>query len=239
MAAPLANEIALRIGLAARLLPDSNARVLLQALIELMGEPITDAKLQKLRISRLQAACRARYAQMSIAAPDTDIMQQVFWLLKGRGVQTTVAPLPIIESGVYCELSGSVRVACCSSSGEEIDAAFSSCTRFLVYQVAPQYIRLIDIREPTTVARKADRDLHRVNLIRDCTVMYTTSIGAPSAAAAVRSGLHPVRLAERADARAVLERLQAVLMQQSKPPWLAKAMGELRHSTLRYGDMSG
>lgn len=239
MSAPLANEIALRIGLASRLLPDQNARLLLHALIELMGEPITDAKLQKLRISRLQAVCRAHYADLSISAPGADIMQQVFWLLKGRGIQLTAAPLPVIESGVYCELSGSVRVACCSCSGEDIDAAFGSCVRFLVYQVSPQYIRLIDIREPATVLRKSDRDAHRVNLIRDCAVMYTTSIGAPAAAAAVRSGLHPVRLVERAQARAVLTRLQTVLMQENKPPWLAKAMGEHRHSMLRYGDMSG
>lgn len=224
MAAPLEDDIALRIGLAARVLPGADARNLLRMLIRILGEPINHARLQRLRAAPLRAAIGKQFR-----AVDAEQFQQAFALLKGQGVQRVTVPGPVIEPGVYCELSGSVRVACASGSGERIDGHFGNCPRFLIYQVAPDYIRLIDIREPAPAQHSknqdADRNQQRAALIQDCTVLYTLSIGGPAAAKAVRAGLHPVKLAEAVPARDELLRLQAVLARDNPPPWLVKAMG--------------
>jgi hypothetical protein len=221
MPAPLDDEIALRIGLASRLLPGMDVRPLLQVLIGILGEPLTDAKLQKLRATRLRNAAGGWLAQV-----DPDHFQKALGLLKGRGVNLVRDPLPSIACGVYCELYGSVRVACASCSGEKIDGAFYSCARFLIYQVSPEYIRLIDIREPARDGQSArDRSLSRADLIRDCDVLYTTGIGAAAAASVVGTGLHPIKLLEPARALDELKRLQQVVAQDNPPPWLTKAMG--------------
>lgn len=221
MSAPLNDEIALRIGLAARLLPGMDARSLLSVLIGIMGEPITDTKLQKLRASRLRNA-----ADGALAAIDPDIFQKAVGLLKGRGVKLEREPTPSISSGVYCELFGSVRVACASNSGEKVDGHFQNCARFLIYQVSPEYIRLIDIREPADAGNSArDRSLYRAHLIRDCDVLYTTAIGAAAAAKVVGVGLHPIKLPQPSMAQEELARLQSVVAQDNPPPWLMKAMG--------------
>ena len=220
MVAPLDNAIALRVGLAARALPDTDVRTLLRVLIKIMGEPITESKLQKLRARRL------RYAHHgALAKVDEVSFRKAFALLKGQGVPPLPDSRPELPCGGYCEVMGSLKVACASNSGEKIDGAFSRCTRYLIYQVSPQQIKLIDIREPAAVLPSRERDRVRAGLLQDCAVLYTTSIGAPSAAKLVGIGLHPIRIGEPADAAGELARLQQVLAQDSPPPWLSKAMG--------------
>lgn len=241
MSARLADDIALRVGLTVRLLPGVDAASLLRLLIDILGEPITDTRLQKLRANRLRNSGDGVFAHV-----DADTFQKAIGILKGRGVRLEPEPVPSIACGVYCELSGSVRVACASNRGERIDAPFHNCARFLVYQVSPDYIRLIDIREPADAGfavhdgaksraqgqnrnrgqrRAQSRVQSRAQLIRDCDVLYTAAIGAAAAATVVGAGLHPVRLVQPASAQDELARLQQVVAQASPPPWLVKAMG--------------
>ena len=226
MSAPLSEDIALRIGLAARALPDIEARVLLRALIEIMGEPITATKLSRLRAGRLKSA-----ANGALAAVDDAALQQTLALLKGNGIERLSEPLPLIEAYIGGDLPGSVRVACASNTGELIDGHFGSCARFLIYQVGPEQMRLIAMREPNKgrepgrAPENEDRNAYRAQLLADCKLLYTVSIGGPAAAKAVRAGLHPIKLNEPANARATLARLQTVLAQELPPPWLQKAMG--------------
>ena len=220
MTVPLSEEIALRIGLAARLLPEIDARVLLRALLDVMGEPITAAKLSRLRIGRLKTAANGELADV-----DNNTLQQTLALLKGQGVERAPEPLPMIEAFLAGDLPGSVRVACASNGGEMIDGHFGSCARYLIYQVGPEQMRLIDIREPGSVPETEDRNAYRAELISDCAVLYTISIGGPAAAKAVRAGLHPMKLGKPTDARDTLARLQSVLARELPPPWLQKASG--------------
>ena len=231
MSAPLSEDIALRIGLAARALPDIEARVLLRALIEIMGEPITAAKLSRLRGGRLKSA-----ANGALASIDDVALQHTLALLKGHGIERPSEPLPLIEAYIGGDMPGSVRVACASNTGELIDGHFGSCARFLIYQVGPEQMRLIDIREPGHAPESEDRNAHRAQQLADCKVLYTVSIGGPAAAKAVRAGLHPIKLSEPANARETLTRLQTVLAQDIPPPWLQKATGVQPKLSQRYAE---
>lgn len=223
--ARLPAHLALRIALAARALKGVDTARLLKALIAAVGEPITEARLAKLRkarfLSRLQEVCKG--AEPAVPLSDRQV-QTALGLLKGRGVQMPEEPLPPVEAYRDGELADSVRIACASDHGERLDGIFGNCARFLIYQISPRGSRLIDIREPGTATEDEDRHARRAALIADCQLLYTLSIGGPAAAKVIRAGIHPVRLGRPVPAREVVEELRRVLA-TAPPPWLAKAMG--------------
>jgi nitrogen fixation protein NifX len=220
MSAPLSDDIALRIGLAARALALPEPRPLLRVLIDIMGEPITAAKLSRLRVQRLRNA-----AGSLLTISDANALQRALLLLKGQGIAPTQEPLPIIESVSAEAMGASLLIACTSSSRERIDGHFGSCPRFLIYRVSTERIALIDVREPGTPPPAVDRNKFRAEMIGDCDVLYTVSIGGPACAKVIRAGLHPIKLSEPVNAREEIGRLQQVLRRDAPPPWLQKAMG--------------
>ncbi len=220
MSAPLSDDIALRIGLAARALALPEPRPLLRALIDIMGEPITATKLSRLRAQRLRHATGRLFENI-----DATSLQAALSFLKGQGIETPPEPLPLIERVDASEMNESLLIACASNSRENIDGHFGSCLRFLIYRVSAQRIALIDLREPDRPPPDIDRNAFRAELINDCDVLYTVSIGGPASAKVIRAGLHPIKLSETVNAREEMGRLQQVLRRDAPPPWLQKAMG--------------
>ncbi len=120
-------------------------------------------------------------------------------------------------------MAGVIRVACASNGDEMLDGHFGSCEHFLIYQVSPKEVLLLEER-PTAAADDAeDKNVARAALINDCQVVFVQSIGGPAAAKVVRAGVHPVKVPKPAPTREVLAKLQTALV--NPPPWLAKAMG--------------
>lgn len=217
-------HLALRIALAARELKGVDNARLLRALLAITGEPITEARLGKLRVARLRAQLLDPGGDELALTPSERQLQRAVSLLKGRGVRMPEEPLPVAEPYREGELADSVRIACASDQGECLDGRFGSCARYLIYQVSPSSSRLIALREPGSVAADEDRHAKRAALLQDCQLLYTLSIGGPAAAKVIRAGVHPVKVAGPLPARAIVEELQRVLA-SAPPPWLAKVMG--------------
>lgn len=118
---------------------------------------------------------------------------------------------------------GSVRVACASNGTEVLDGHFGSCERFLVYQVSPESVSLLEPRATAAADEAEDRNVARSQLIADCQVVFVQSIGGPAAAKVVRAGVHPVKVPKPTPIAELVAKLQTAL--NSPPPWLAKAMG--------------
>lgn len=213
----LSQEVALRIALAARALPDTEIKDLLIGLLGLVGEPLTAGKLNKVRLGKLKQI-------ESLSEIDEEYLKQALGFLKGRNIETEPVPLPEIQAFEPGDMKDSVRVACASNQGSKIDGHFGSCARFLIFQVSSEESRLVDIRQPRDASEDEDKNAIRAETISDCQVLYTVSIGGPAAAKAVRAGLHPIKLPNGGEAEEVLQRLQDTLS-GSPPPWLAKAMG--------------
>lgn len=133
-------------------------------------------------------------------------------------------------------MSGSIRVACASNDGAILDGHFGSCERFLIYQVSPAELTLIEARETAATDDAEDRNVARARLINDCQVVFIQSIGGPAAAKVVRAGVHPVKVPKPAPAREVLVKLQTALV--SPPPWLAKVMGVEAASLAGYRELA-
>jgi nitrogen fixation protein NifX len=223
----LYEDIALRIGLAARVLPDTDATRLLRVLDDAIGLPPTAAKLDGLTLKALKAAADGELAEI-----EAEPLKQAIALLKGQGCDA-IEPPPTSETYADGDLPGSIRVACASNRGELLDGHFGSCRRFLVYQVSASDHRLIDVREIDDGVAEDDRNAHRASLIADCQILYCASIGGPAAAKVVKRDIHPIKFPVGGSARERIAALSAVLADKA-PPWLAKIMGQSADKRVRF-----
>ncbi|MEZ5588904.1 MAG: dinitrogenase iron-molybdenum cofactor biosynthesis protein [Sedimenticolaceae bacterium] len=219
--------IALRIGLAARELPDTDAARLLGVLADAVGLPPTGQSLANLTLDKLKTASAGELADIDAAA----LQSALAYLTGEKGMSGD--PLPEIQSYQDGEMPNSIRVACASNKGEELDGHFGSCQRFLIYQVSQDEHRLVDIRAVDDSDAVDDKNGYRAALISDCQILFVASIGGPAAAKVVRSGVHPIKKPEMGDARTEVSALQAVIGADA-PPWLAKVMGQAPEERIRF-----
>ncbi len=226
MPSPISEEIALRVGLAARALPDTAPAELLRVLDDAVGLPPTAEKLASLRVKDLKAAANGALADI-----DSDAIKTALALLKGEGV-AELDPPPALNAYAEGDMPGSIRVACASNGGEALDGHFGSAWRFLIYQVSAHETRLIDARRADDRGQE-DKNAYRAALIRDCQVLYVASIGGPAAAKVVKAEIHPIKDAAGGSARERMVALQGVLATKP-PPWLAKVMGQTPEERIRF-----
>ncbi len=227
MTTPISDEIALRIGLAARELPDTDAARLLQVLDDVIGLPPTIDKLSALSVKSMKRAGQGEFADI-----DTAAIKSALAHLKGE-VDLESEPLPEIDPYSEGDMAGSIRVACSSNKGELLDGHFGSCRRFLIYQVSAEDGRLIDIRNIDHTKEVEDKNSYRASLIDDCQLLFTVSIGGPAAAKVVKTGVHPVKIPQGGNAREEMDVLQSVIAGKA-PPWLAKVMGQSAEQRVRF-----
>ena len=217
--ATLSRELALRIGLAARALPDTDAKRLLSVLTDCIGLPITEEKIVGINLNKLKTALAGEFLDV-----DEPLLTHALSILKS-GLD---ARLSVRKQEAYLDgdMPGSVRIACASNDGINVDGHFGSCSQFMIYQVSADEARLIDIRDTDIPddLEVDDKNVFRAELIQDCQVLYIASVGGPAAAKIVRLGIHPIKLSAIDPINEVVDQLQSVIA-GTPPPWLAKVMG--------------
>lgn len=223
-----------RIALAARRLPEIDARDFTLWLARKLELPITEEKLATITVTDLKKALTAEESVESLVETEVDMaaLKDAVRILWGEPNGQDDAPTP--EPYVEGELPGSLRVAVASNTDENLDGHFGTALRFLVYQVGREAIRLIDVRPTAECDLAEDKNAARAALIADCQIAYVQSIGGPAAAKVVRAGVHPLKVATAGPARDTIARLQAIL--DAPPPWLAKIMGVQARSLSRFAE---
>ncbi|MFP4129858.1 MAG: dinitrogenase iron-molybdenum cofactor biosynthesis protein [Halorhodospira sp.] len=221
--ASLSPELALRVGLAARELPEAEVQQLVRMLTGLLGVPLTAEKLAGVTPAGLRDAAGRGHLEAVKEAP-LERLEAACRALHGEAVVGGEIPEPDPSPA----LPGAVRVACASNSGGALDGHFGSCARFLVYEVSPAGTRLAQVRpvaEAVTEAgeRREDKNRARVALIADCQLLYVCSIGAPAAAKVVNAGVFPMKIPDGGEAAEHMGELSTALATQP-PPWLARVM---------------
>lgn len=213
--ASLSRELALRIGLAARALPDTDAKRLLSVLTDCIGLPITEEKIAGIDLNILKTAKAGEFIDV-----DEPLLNHALSILKSG--------LNISKQQAYVDgdMPGSVRIACASNDSINVDGHFGSCSQFMVYQVSADEARLIDVRNTDIPddLEVDDKNVFRAELIQDCQVLYITSVGGPAAAKIVKLGIHPMKLPATEAIADIIGQLQTVIA-GTPPPWLAKVMG--------------
>lgn len=231
----ISREAALRIGLAAKVLSQISPRDLLLVLMETLGNTLTEEDLKRITEADLSAALESLGAKddMENTGINREAMKLAVRYLWGE--ETNLPKLPEIHAYEEGDMPGSLRIAIASCTEEKIDGHFGSCSHFLIYQLSADEYRLIDIRSSDGAEDSDDKNEFRVNLIKDCHVLFVQSVGGPAAAKIVRAGVYPMKKPDGGSAKETLEELQHV-MKGNPPPWLAKAMGRDSSKELKFSE---
>jgi nitrogen fixation protein NifX len=232
-AAIMDRDVALRIGLAARALPDINAQQLVQVLLDKLGAPLTEDKLSLVTVTQLKTGLGSPDGEEDTEHLDTLTIPHYKEAVRILWGEVTADDLPKPQAWQEGDMPGSIRVAIASNTGAEMDGHFGSCLRFLVYQVGKDEARLIDLRATAGAEESDDRNAFRAALIKDCQILYMVSIGGPAAAKVIKAGIYPMKLTEESSAGEVLAKLQTIL-NGHPPPWLAKIMGDTPTTRQRF-----
>jgi nitrogen fixation protein NifX len=221
---PFSNEVALRIGLAARHLPSVELTDFIEALQNFLGEDIDEQKLSKITVTNLKGFFRQS------ADVDGDDDREDFSTATIAGFKdavrilwgdTTETEIPETTPYTDGDMPGAVKVAVASNTGQDLDGHFGSALRYLIYQVSASEIRLVEVRSALEADLAPEMIRARVELIKDCAVVYTVSIGGPAAARVSKSNVHIMLVPEDGPAIDSLKKLQDIL--NTKPPrWLLK-----------------
>jgi nitrogen fixation protein NifX len=220
----ISRELALRIGLAARALPDTDAKRLLSVLTDCIGLPITEEKIAGINLNSLKTAKAGEFSDV-----DDPLLTHALSILKAS------INAPEQQAYVDGDMPGSVRIACASNDGINIDGHFGSCSQFMIYQVSADEARLIDVRDTGIPdgLEVDDKNVFRAELIQDCQVLYIASVGGPAAAKIVKLGIHPMKLPGIESIAEIIAQLQTVIA-GTPPPWLAKVMGIEANDRFRF-----
>ncbi len=226
---PISDEVAFRIALAAKALPDVSVRDLIEALQDSLNDEITEESLSKITVTQLKRAFGNIYEVDSEwegeDADNTDItaFKEAVKILWGEIEEDAEHSLNI-EPYQEGDMPNSIRIAVASNTGEELDGHFGSCHHYLIYQLSPDQIKLIDVRSAVEADLSEDKNRFRVDLIRDCAVLYIVSVGGPAAAKVIQANIYPMKVENGGSAREILANLQKAIV-TSPPPWLAKILG--------------
>ncbi len=229
---PVTREAALRIALAARAMPNASLPALLELLLRRLGNEIDEEKLRQVTVTMLKTGFASADGEedgedIGIGLEAMKLAVRILW-----GETQGDDSLPKIQSYEDGEMPGSVRVAIASDKGDLLSGHFGSCLRFLVYQVSPSEIRLLDIRDTMDADLAEDKNLWRAQLIGDCHVCYVVSIGGPAAAKVIRADIYPIKIPDGGPAEEVLAQFQLAMV-NSPPPWLLKILGVAAEKRLK------
>jgi nitrogen fixation protein NifX len=225
---PFSNEVALRIGLAARALPDITPGDLIEALDRLLNGEIDIEGLNRVTVTQLKAAFGQAHDLDGDEENERDMRAENIAEFKEAvrilwGEFTPEDNVPVAQPYQPGDMPGSVRVAFASNEGEELNGHFGSAERYLIYQVSASEIRLIGVRSAALADRSGDKNTFRVGIVSDCRILYVVHVGGPAAAKVIKADIHLIQVPEGGQARAILAKLQQVLA-SSPPPWLKKAL---------------
>lgn len=228
----LSRDLALRIALAARVLPGVDVQQLIDILHEKVGRPLDDEKLKAITVTNLKTGIGSLDGEedgedIGIGLENIKLAVRYLW-----GEEEGDENLPQVQVYKDGDMPESIRVAVASNAGSLLNGHFGSCIRFLVYQLSRNDYKLIGIRSTIEADSAEDRNLFRANLIKDCHVLFVQSIGGPAAAKVVRADIYPIKVPEVVDAVEKLQEFQQVF--DAPPPWMAKALGRSPEESKRF-----
>ncbi len=221
---PLTREAALRIALAARTLPNIDLADLVTVLRARLGDQLDGEVLRQITVTHLKTGISGLTGgeedgeDIGIGLAEMKTAVRILWGDTGQD-ENLPTPEPYVEG----DLPGSLRIAIASDKGNALNGHFGSCLRYLVYQVSPTASRLVDVRDALEADFAEDRNGFRVQLIKDCQVLYVVSIGGPAAAKVIRGDIFPIKHPDGGEAAEIVAHFQQAM--QSPPPWLLKVLG--------------
>lgn len=206
---------ALRIAMVSKSLPSIELKALLGLLIQHVGSPVTEHKLQMISPKSFRVIVNALDNSLSRKEVTSALA-----VLTNQDVGSFDAPQIPKEPPIP---GPKLRVAMTSNQGEMLNGHFGSSLRVLVYEVNATSYQLVDVLPVDSELKGERRTEILIGDIADCQILFTLSIGGPAAAKVTRAYIHPVKKKVAVEAKEVLTELSQVIGNEP-PPWIKKAL---------------
>jgi len=119
-----------------------------------------------------------------------------------------------------------MKVAFATQDLKRVDAHFGWAKNIAIYEVTPKSHSLLEVVQFDGDLQEdgnEDKLAPKLDIIKDCAILYVAAIGGSGAARVVAHNIHPIKVSEPEVIADILVKLQAVL-DGTPPPWLRKAL---------------
>ncbi|WP_394153668.1 NifB/NifX family molybdenum-iron cluster-binding protein [Vibrio maritimus] len=208
---------ALRIAMVSKSLPSIELKALLGVLIQHLGAPVTEHKLQRMSPKSFRVIVSALDSSLSRKQVTSALA-----VLTNQDAGSFDAPIIPNEAPIA---GPKLRVAITSNQAQLLNGHFGSSLRVLIYEVNATQHQLVEVRPIDSELKGERRTEEIISQIADCQILFTLSIGGPAAAKVTRAYIHPVKKNQAVEAKQVLAELSEVIG-NAPPPWIKKALLE-------------
>ncbi len=119
-----------------------------------------------------------------------------------------------------------MKVAFATQDLKRVDAHFGWAKNIAIYELTPnghQFIEAVQFDGDLKEDGDEDKLAPKLEVIKDCALLYVAAIGGSAAARVVAHKIHPIKVAEPEVIEEVLVKLKDVL-NGTPPPFLRKAL---------------
>lgn len=119
-----------------------------------------------------------------------------------------------------------MKVAFATQDLKRVDAHFGWAKNIAIYELTPnghQFIEAVQFDGDLKEDGDEDKLAPKLDVIKDCALLYVAAIGGSAAARVVAHKIHPIKVAEPEVIEEVLVKLKDVL-NGTPPPFLRKAL---------------
>lgn len=119
-----------------------------------------------------------------------------------------------------------MKVAFATQDLKRVDAHFGWAKNIAIYELTPtghQFIEAMQFDGDLKEDGDEDKLAPKLEVIKDCALLYVAAIGGSAAARVIAHKIHPIKVAEPEVIEEVLVKLKDVL-NGTPPPFLRKAM---------------
>ncbi|WP_024520690.1 nitrogen fixation protein NifX [Bradyrhizobium sp. Tv2a-2] len=123
-----------------------------------------------------------------------------------------------------------MKVAFATQDLRRVDAHFGWARNIVVYDVGPDghvFLRAVEFDGDLGEDGNEDKLAPKIEMIKDCAILYVAAIGGSGAARVIANNIHPMKVNQPESILTLLDKLQAVL-KGTPPPWLRKALAKDR-----------
>jgi nitrogen fixation protein NifX len=131
-----------------------------------------------------------------------------------------------------------MKIAFATQDKQRVDAHFGWAKHIAVYDVTPAgytYVETFNFGGNLEEDGNEDKLAPKIDLIRDCAIVYVAAIGGSAAARVVAAKIHPIKVTQPEPILDLLDKVQEVL-QGTPPPWLRKALLKGQDRTVDFED---
>lgn len=119
-----------------------------------------------------------------------------------------------------------MKVAFATQDLKRVDAHFGWAKHLAIYELTPEnwtFLHSVPFDGDLKEDGNEDKLAPKLEVIKDCALLYVAAIGGSAAARVVAHKIHPVKVTADEPIEEILGKLQDVL-KGTPPPWLRKAL---------------